>query len=155
VNTVFQDQEIEKSSTGGVNSLANHTMGVLPVGYPKRMSSQLETAPVKSIARSNIAPIGKPPGYRRKSASIGIVGGPTIGAERRAQPSFETMVGTEPPFTEALQVDSSTQDAVNESHSSPSFFSLFGDSKGECNNEKGQQTLLNILLLMRTSAFIL
>ncbi|KAI8577954.1 hypothetical protein K450DRAFT_249200 [Umbelopsis ramanniana AG] len=127
VNTVFQDQEMEKSSTG-VNSLANHSMGVLPVGYPKRMSSQLETAPVKPITRSSIAPIGKPPGYRRKSASMGVVGGPTIGAERRAQPPFETMV--EPPFTEALQVDSSTQDAVNESHSSPSFFSLFGDSKG-------------------------
>lgn len=120
-------------------------MGVLPVGYPKRMSSQLETAPVKSIARPSIAPIGKPPGYRRKSASIGIVGGPTIGAERRVQPPFETMVGTEPPFTEALQVDSSTQDAINESHSSPSFFSLFGDSKGEYNNEDGQQTISNIL----------
>lgn len=101
------------------------------MGYPKRMSSQLESAQSKAITRSNIAPIGKPPGYRRKSTSPGIVGGATIGAERRVQPpSFEPMSGNEPPLSEILHADSSAQEAHNESQPSPSFFSLFGDSKG-------------------------
>jgi hypothetical protein len=131
VNAVFQDQDVDKSPMT-VNPLSNHSMNVLPVGYPKRLSSQLESAPAKSIARPNIAPIGKPPGYRRKSTSTGIVGGATIGAERRIQqPLFEPMGGSELPLSEVLQSES-TQEAANEPpQPSPSFFSLFGDSKGK------------------------
>lgn len=154
MNAVFQDQDVDKSPIT-VNPLANHSMNVLPVGYPKRLSSQLESAPAKSIARPNIAPIGKPPGYRRKSTSTGIVGGATIGAERRIQqPLFEPMGGSEPPLSEVLQTES-TQEAVNEPpQPSPSFFSLFGDSKGKetsCIWKKGgfQVTRVTNILILR------
>lgn len=113
------------------SSLTNHGMNVLPVGYPKRMSSQLESTPPKSISRPNIAPIGKPPGFRRKSTSANIAAGASIGSERRIQSSFEALPAIEQSFSEGLQNASVPQVAASESHPPSSFFSLFGDSKGK------------------------
>ncbi|KAM3582985.1 Stress response protein nst1 [Umbelopsis sp. WA50703] len=129
VNAIFPDQDIDTSVLAN-NSIANHGINVLPVGYPKRMSSQLESTPPKSMSRPNIAPIGKPPGYRRKSASTGIAAGATIGSERRIQSPFEPLPGNEQSFPESLHSATVPQVATGESHPSSSFFSLFGDSKG-------------------------